>query len=164
MFATSLGFSILLFKGPLCVFSIEITPSLNKYEELSIFRIHQYFLFVNIISPIVDPIILLLQRRVFLIVNLGEKLKALRKSNNMTQKDLADRIGVSKSIISSYESGTRYPSYDVLVKMAHFPCKHGLFVRIGKRRFWTSELTDAEIEAIKRLITIFIENRKEDNP
>ncbi|NLY48413.1 MAG: helix-turn-helix transcriptional regulator [Clostridiales bacterium] len=95
-------------------------------------------------------------------VNLGEKLKALRKSNNMTQKDLADRIGVSKSIISSYESGTRYPSYDVLVKMArifHVSTDY-LFGLEKKKVLDASELTDAEIEAIKRLITIFIENRK----
>jgi len=36
----------------------------------------------------------------------------------MTQQQLAYRFGVAKSIISYYESGDRYPSYDVLVKIA----------------------------------------------
>ena len=53
----------------------------------------------------------------------------------MTQKDLADRIGVSKSIISSYESGIRYPSYDVLVKMARiFHVSTDYILGIEKKR------------------------------
>ena len=52
-------------------------------------------------------------------MNFGEKLKALRTSQKMTQQQLADRIGVAKSVVSYYESGDRYPSYDVLVKIAY---------------------------------------------
>ena len=51
-------------------------------------------------------------------VNFGEKLKKLRTSQKLTQQQLADRIGVAKSVVSYYESGDRYPSYDVLVKIA----------------------------------------------
>lgn len=46
------------------------------------------------------------------------KLKTLRKGQKLTQQQLADRIGVAKSVVSYYESGDRYPSYDVLVKIA----------------------------------------------
>lgn len=48
----------------------------------------------------------------------GEKLKALRTAKKMSQKELADRIGIAKSVVSFYESGDRSPSYDVLVKIA----------------------------------------------
>lgn len=51
-------------------------------------------------------------------MNFGIKLKALRTGQKMTQQQLADRIGVAKSVVSYYESGDRYPSYDVLVKIA----------------------------------------------
>lgn len=51
-------------------------------------------------------------------MNFGEKLKTLRTSQKLTQQQLADRIGVAKSVVSYYESGDRYPSYDVLVKIA----------------------------------------------
>ena len=51
-------------------------------------------------------------------MNFGEKLKKLRTSQKLTQQQLADRIGVAKSVVSYYESGDRYPSYDVLVKIA----------------------------------------------
>lgn len=49
----------------------------------------------------------------------GEKLKELRNGQKLTQQQLADRIGVAKSVVSYYESGERYPSYDVLVRIAH---------------------------------------------
>ena len=52
-------------------------------------------------------------------MNFGDKLKALRNSQKLTQQQLADRIGVAKSVVSYYESGDRYPSYDVLVRIAH---------------------------------------------
>ena len=52
-------------------------------------------------------------------MNFGIKLKALRTSQKLTQQQLADRIGVAKSVVSYYESGDRYPSYDVLIKIAH---------------------------------------------
>lgn len=52
-------------------------------------------------------------------MNFGSKRKALRKSQKLTQQQLADRIGVAKPVVSYYESGNRYPSYDVLVRIAH---------------------------------------------
>lgn len=51
-------------------------------------------------------------------MNFGEKLKTLRTSQKLTQQQLAERIGVAKSVVSYYESGDRYPSYDVLGKIA----------------------------------------------
>lgn len=52
-------------------------------------------------------------------MNFGIKLKVLRTSQKLTQQQLADRLGVAKSVVSYYESGDRYPSYDVLVRIAH---------------------------------------------
>ncbi len=48
--------------------------------------------------------------------DMGSRLKKLRINSNLTQKQLADRIGLANSAISSYESGYRYPSYDILLK------------------------------------------------
>lgn len=52
-------------------------------------------------------------------MNFGEKLRGLRTGQKLTQQQLADRIGVAKSVVSYYESGERYPSYDVLIRIAH---------------------------------------------
>lgn len=51
-------------------------------------------------------------------VDIGNRLRMLRINNKMTQKQVAVRIGLAISAVSSYESGTRYPSYDVLLKLA----------------------------------------------
>ena len=52
-------------------------------------------------------------------VNIADKIKELRTARGMTQADFAARLGVSKSAVSSYENGSRLPSYDVLIKIAH---------------------------------------------
>lgn len=52
-------------------------------------------------------------------MNFGDKLKMLRNGQKMTQQQLALRLGVAKSVVSYYESGDRFPSYDVLIKIAH---------------------------------------------
>ncbi len=51
-------------------------------------------------------------------MNFGERLKILRKGQKLTQQELANRLGVAKSVVSYYESGDRFPSYDVLIKIA----------------------------------------------
>lgn len=47
----------------------------------------------------------------------GEKLKAVRKSKNLTQLELSKRLEVSKGTISAYEQGLSYPSLETLVKI-----------------------------------------------
>ena len=48
----------------------------------------------------------------------GKRLKALRYKKHMTQADLSDRLGVTKSVISAYENGVRMPSYDILIQIS----------------------------------------------
>lgn len=47
-----------------------------------------------------------------------EQLKNARKSQNVTQEALAERVGTKKSNISRFESGTYNPSLDFLIKVA----------------------------------------------
>ena len=47
-------------------------------------------------------------------VEFGQRIKELRGQRRMTQGEFARRLGVTKSSISSYENGSRFPSYDVL--------------------------------------------------
>lgn len=51
-------------------------------------------------------------------VEFGNRLKTLRKQNNLTQKQLASLIGVKNSIISFYEVGDRIPSPQVVISLA----------------------------------------------
>lgn len=55
----------------------------------------------------------------------GEKIKALRKERGMTQKDLAEALGLSLRTISNYETGGLRPrhdaTYDALAELFHVP-------------------------------------------
>ena len=51
-------------------------------------------------------------------VLLGKKIKELRTKSKFTQLELAERLGVTKSSVVSYENDSRQPSYEVLIKMA----------------------------------------------
>ena len=52
-------------------------------------------------------------------VDFGTKLKELRLQAGMTQKDLATKIGVTKSVVSYYELSERSPSPEILIKLAN---------------------------------------------
>ena len=52
-------------------------------------------------------------------VDFGERLCLLRKAKGLTQKQLALQLGLSKSVVSSYENGFRYPSFEGLIKIAY---------------------------------------------
>lgn len=45
----------------------------------------------------------------------GERLKLVRKNKGLSQQELADMIGASKSLISCYESGKRNPSLENII-------------------------------------------------
>ena len=49
---------------------------------------------------------------------LGENIRKLRIENNMNQKDLAQKLGVSTSALSQYESGARTPSNEIMCQIA----------------------------------------------
>ena len=49
-----------------------------------------------------------------------EKLKYLRTKMNLTQKDFAEKIGVSQSSINYWEKGQRIPSIEAAAKIADF--------------------------------------------
>jgi transcriptional regulator with XRE-family HTH domain len=51
-------------------------------------------------------------------MQLHEKLKALRLRNYLTQQDIADKLGVTRSTVSNFEIGRRKPEIDVLEKLA----------------------------------------------
>lgn len=87
-------------------------------------------------------------------MNFGSRLKTLRIKKKLTQQQLADLLGLTKSVISAYENGLRYPAYDVLIKIARIfkvSTDYLLGVEI-KREIDTSGLTDEQIEALIVLI------------
>lgn len=49
---------------------------------------------------------------------IGEKLLQLRKSQKMTQEDVAEKIGITRSTVSNYEVGRRAPHITDLKRYA----------------------------------------------
>lgn len=47
-----------------------------------------------------------------------EKLQKLRKSNGMSQENLAEAVGVSRQAVSKWESGQSYPEMDKLIAIS----------------------------------------------
>lgn len=92
---------------------------------------------------------------------MGDKLKSLRIEKKLTQKQVADRIGLAISAVSSYESGTRYPSYDVLVQLArifHVTTDY-LLGMTDTRNVDVTGLHDNEIELVSQLVDM-LRNKK----
>lgn len=53
-----------------------------------------------------------------LAMNFAERLAATRKQQNLTQQQLADRVGVHVTQLRRYEAGTNQPTLDVLRGLA----------------------------------------------
>src|SRR5699024_2273062 len=51
-------------------------------------------------------------------MDIGKKLKEKRQKANLTQKELAEILHVSRQTISSWEVGRTYPDLDVLVAIS----------------------------------------------
>ena len=49
--------------------------------------------------------------------DLGGRIRFLRKYKNLSQKELADLIGVTAQTVHKYERGYRVPTADILIKI-----------------------------------------------
>lgn len=71
-------------------------------------------------------------------MTIAEKIKKLRKDNNMTQEDLAEKLNVSRQTISKWETNVVIPDADNIVSI----CK--LF------NITTDELLDYKVESVQK--------------
>lgn len=91
------------------------------------------------------------------VCDFGLVLKRLRKSHNLTQKELGSYVGLSKAVVSKYENGLGYPNFDTLIRIADYfgvTTDYLLGVDNGKT-IDVSELNDTQVEAIQRIISEF---------
>lgn len=54
-----------------------------------------------------------------MIKGLPQKLKQLRMSHNYSQSEVANKLGISPSIVSGYETGERTPSTEVILALSY---------------------------------------------
>lgn len=87
-------------------------------------------------------------------VDFGNMLKTLRLRENYTQAQLAERLGLTKSVVSAYETGLRMPSYDILISIAKiFKVTTDYLLELEqKQEIDLSGLSAKEISALLNLI------------
>lgn len=97
-----------------------------------------------------------------MIVCMSEKLRKLRKKKNLTQQEVATRVGVTRSVISAYESEIRQPSYDILIRLAalYGVTTDYLLCVEGKRYVDITALSEAEVSVVVDVINVFIANKQ----
>lgn len=55
-----------------------------------------------------------------IVMSFPERLRLVRKSKNLTQKQICDAIGMSEPAYQRYEYGDREPAYKYLIALANF--------------------------------------------
>lgn len=94
-----------------------------------------------------------------MIYNLGDKLKSARIQNNLSRKVVAQRIGVSVSMVGLYESDVRQPSLFILIKLAAIykvSVDYLLGIETNKQNvLYLDGLTSKQIEALKMTAECF---------
>ena len=88
----------------------------------------------------------------------SQKLKNLRLSKNYSQQALADKLSVTKSLISSYEQDLRLPSLDMLIKISgEFGVSTDYLLNLDRQKTINVErLTDEQIAIISNTVNEFI--------
>ena len=89
-------------------------------------------------------------------VDFGQKLRNLRLEAGMTQAELAQRLNITKAVISYYELHERCPSPEVLIKLASiFHVSTDYLLGISSRKMIdVSDLSEEEVHLLLSLIVI----------
>lgn len=96
-----------------------------------------------------------------MIYELYEKIKSLRTNSGMSQVQLAERLGITKSAVNAWESGTNSPSLSYIVKLAQiFGVSTDYLLGVNERlTVDISGLDDMQRQAVLLMINLF----KRDN-
>lgn len=54
------------------------------------------------------------------LMDVGKKIKLLRKAENLTQEELANKLNISRVNYTRYETGKVRPDYETLIKIADY--------------------------------------------
>ncbi len=95
-------------------------------------------------------------------INMGERLKNLRISKNLTQKQVAERLGIAISTLSGYELEEKHPSYFVLMKLARLydVSTDYLIGMTEKRNIDVTGLSEKEINSVAEIVSLLKTNKR----
>ena len=94
-----------------------------------------------------------------------EHIRELRIQRGITQVDLAKRLGVSKSVVSSYENGVHLPPYDILIRLsALFGVSCDYLLGVSDTPYISVDgLTQKQIEALQGIAEELRQLNRNDN-
>ena len=85
---------------------------------------------------------------------IDKRIKELRLKRGLTQIELATMLGVSKSVVSSYENAVHLPPYDILIKISkifNVSCDY-LLNSENNNTISVDGLTETQIQAVESII------------
>lgn len=86
-------------------------------------------------------------------MNLGEQLRSLRRENKLSQKDLAQKLGCTKSSISMYENNRRRPSIEMLIELAKiYRIDMNQLLQWQEEETFSSELAKTKVQELGKTI------------
>lgn len=86
--------------------------------------------------------------------SVGDRIKSLRKANDMTQKEFAELIGVSRSTLAGYETNKIEPSLNVITRMANkFDLSPAYFLRNNIVALPNNNTTEDIIDELDKILT-----------
>jgi transcriptional regulator with XRE-family HTH domain len=78
--------------------------------------------------------------------DLGTRIQELRKNSKLSQTDLADKIGISKSLMIRYENKGVQPPADILSKLANiFSTSFDFLMNLIADNLANNTLSDKEL-------------------
>ena len=93
----------------------------------------------------------------------AERIARLRIEKGLSQQQLAQSLGVKRSVVSYYESGDRLPSLDVIVEMSRVFNVSTDYLLKGKdasKIIAVSDLCEKEIDVVMAMVNVLREKNK----
>ena len=96
-----------------------------------------------------------------MVYNIADRIKYLRDKVGLTQTDLANKLGISRSAVNSWEMAISLPSLTNIIEMSeifHVSIDYIVCVE-NKLLVDITNLTNEEREAVLKIISCFETNR-----
>ena len=84
------------------------------------------------------------------LIMFAQRLKELRKKNNITQVQLAEKLGVSKGTVAMWETGKRQPNFETLEELSDIFDRRIDYILGSSNDESSPNLTEVDVEQLGR--------------
>ncbi len=94
----------------------------------------------------------------------SDKIKKLRKLKGLTQEQLADALGISRSTVAMYEAGEREPNFEMCETIADFfNCRLSDLLESATERTDAVEIMQDELFEKRKILFSLTNSVKEED-